>query len=238
MFMEQTYVTYPKFTLRLRAIWIDGIIIALLLFLTALILAKTSIVLTQVSGYLIFAVILSIEPLLIAFTGASIGQRISGICVQRKSDSRPPSIVVSYLRYLIKIPLGSFSIFTIFTTKKYQAIHDLVCSTVVVIKDPKKVKQHHVLSERANKEDLYFYPAMIRRAVIILLYWVLAAILFVILTTVVVYFTCITPETCGVFPEILLMILSLCFWVVILAILIYGWNGFMYGARRIPKNIS
>ena len=123
---------YPQLGLRWKAAIIDSVIFATLLFSTS----YFSYDLFPDNLYLriLFIVLptLSYEPLMIYFTGNSIGHKIYGIGVVHQNNSKKLNLIQCYIRYIVKITMGLFSLIFMFLSQKRQAFHDLITATLVV----------------------------------------------------------------------------------------------------------
>jgi uncharacterized RDD family membrane protein YckC len=128
---------YPQLNLRWKAAIIDSFIFLSLLFSTA----YFSYDIFQDNLFLriifIFLPTLSYEPLMIFFTGRSLGHKLYGIGVVHQDDSKKLNLFQCYIRYIVKIALGLFSLIFMFLTHKRQAFHDLITASLVVFVDNK-----------------------------------------------------------------------------------------------------
>ena len=123
---------YPKLNLRFKAAMIDSIFLATILYSTAYFsydIFPDNLYLRLV---LIFLPSLSYEPILLYFTGSSIGHKIYKIGVMHQNPAKKLNLFQCYVRYIVKILLGIFSLLFMFFTNKRQSFHDLVTATLVI----------------------------------------------------------------------------------------------------------
>lgn len=80
---------------------------------------------------------LLLEPILVAWTGATVGHWLLGLRVVALDTGRPPSLVASFVRYAAKfVSLGPWLSPIIALSRQHQGLHDMACGTVVEVVDP------------------------------------------------------------------------------------------------------
>jgi uncharacterized RDD family membrane protein YckC len=73
------------------------------------------------------------EPLFISLFGGTIGHFANGLRVKRDGDiSKNVSFPLAIVRYAVKMVLGIISLFTISSSMKSKAIHDIIGNSVVI----------------------------------------------------------------------------------------------------------
>ncbi|HUK55827.1 MAG TPA: RDD family protein [Nitrospiria bacterium] len=230
---------YPSLPLRWKVAMIDGVI---LLTVTMLLPLATN----QINGGYSFLNIVALlgpvmllEPFLISFRGATIGQSWFGMSVLYiKTRGRCP-LPNSYLRYVTKMLLGGVSLVYMYFSHRHQAIHDHLAGTVVVFTDA--LAQYRATSGSLElperEEDVQFiYPSIFRRFMVFLGWYVVAFALFIIvlsLTLLIFDPACLRVHSkgdalcaaIGIAGEFLLLILFL-------QIAYMGAKGRLPGAKR------
>lgn len=83
------------------------------------------------------------EPLMVAWFGGTLGHLALNIRVVDDRTGGNPSFGKAIGRLLMKGLLGVFSFLTMSFTRRHQALHDLITSTTVQIRDPSKALSHH-----------------------------------------------------------------------------------------------
>lgn len=133
-----TLLKYPHLSLRLKAAMIDSVIFATILYSTAYFSYDIFPENLYLRIMLIFIPTLSYEPVLLYFTGSSIGHKIYKIAVVHQNKEKRLNIFQCYIRFVVKIFLGLFSLIFMFFTKKRQSFHDLITATLVVFSSKEK----------------------------------------------------------------------------------------------------
>lgn len=221
---------YADLQPRLRAVLIDFVI-----FLTVFIVGGLLLGQVYLPGAIKFAImvvaIFTLEAGLIAFTGATIGQRVMGLRVQRAGNLGNVGIVTVVLRAFVKYWFGWFSLLLVMLTKRSQALHDQMCHTVVIDVRPETRSYDVVAGERILEDPGYMYPAIWRRVVVIAIYMALEIYLLgnapdmlsnVMSAELLAAF--MDPEFEGVLDIGLFAIFG--------GTLVFGWQGRLPGARR------
>lgn len=227
---------YSPLPRRIKAFLIDGLLIGLTLYATIYLVSQSGLNESWIGTVIVFSIVFSVEPLMIALTGATFGQHLYGLRVRRQGADENLNILLSYLRYIIKIPLGILSLVTVLSSKHHQGVHDMVSRSIVVHKNPDRVPRRERLNERIQNTDEYEYPSTLRRLTVIVVYLFLS---FVILTVVLfasVSDNCINYNRCTNSEEVIEMVLSIVFYIWIFIAVGMGWQCRLVGCRRKLKN--
>ena len=147
---------YARFLPRLRAIIIDAMILLLVLF--AAIAIGTTARSDNLAGPLGFAVAafwLLYEPLFVAFAGGTLGHRMANLRVVDDRTQGNVSVLKAVARSIIKGLLGWVSFITMLTTRRSQAVHDLLAGDDRVIDRVAEVRERgfeglHALGDRKS----------------------------------------------------------------------------------------
>jgi uncharacterized RDD family membrane protein YckC len=131
-----TEENYPGILDRVKAIFIDGIIIIVYMFIVSYIFSLFENVPDNARIIAFVFIFFLYDPLFTSLLGGTIGHMIIGIRVKRELNEQKniqfPSAV---LRYIVKASLGWISLLTITANKKGKAIHDMLVGSVVVYAD-------------------------------------------------------------------------------------------------------
>lgn len=128
--------SYGRFWPRVRAVYIDSIILIVVMavgLVVAVSLRVDSV--TRVLGFSVAGFWLLYEPLLVSFTGGTIGHRRANLRVVDDRTGGNVSVPKAVARALIKGPLGWVSFVTMALTRRSQAIHDLLTRSTVQVRD-------------------------------------------------------------------------------------------------------
>ncbi len=126
---------YPYLIQRIKAYFIDWIILVSAVVLIALILDRFE----NPPDYLRVALLLGLfffyEPLTTSFWSGTIGHHMIGIRVKQKGDeSMRIPVFAAFIRFFVKLILGWLSFLTISGSEKKRAIHDMISGSVVINK--------------------------------------------------------------------------------------------------------
>ncbi|MGP1717773.1 MAG: RDD family protein [Methylophilus sp.] len=225
-------ITYPRLIKRVRAVLIDWTFTILVIFLSIWIGSKMGVSTVTGKVLLIVLPILILDPMLVTFTGGTIGHHLMGIRVTRMDGLTRINIVAATARFIVKTLLGWFSFIFVLTTSRYQAVHDVLMHSIVVHKDPQGLPSYEVLTERPPKNDPYLYPSAWRRFLVIAAYWVLYTLIISVCSAIFITPTCLDHQRCGAPEDITSFIISLAWLLGIGWITVRGWGGRLYGGRK------
>jgi uncharacterized RDD family membrane protein YckC len=123
---------YPQLTDRIQSTFIDTILIVILMFISASVLARFNNVPDWVRITLFVALFFIYEPLCMIF-GSTLGNYLKGIRVRKNSDTtKRINVFQAIIRYPVKLFLGWISFLTINANSKKRAIHDFVSGSVMI----------------------------------------------------------------------------------------------------------
>ena len=125
-------------------------------------------------GFSVAAAWLLYEPVLVAFAGGTIGHRRCNLRIVDDRTGANVSFLKAVLRTLIKAALGWVSFVSMLTTRRSQAIHDLLTRSTVQIRDLSQAGEHHYVRERMDHANPAL-PSRTRRGLVILGYLAVAA---------------------------------------------------------------
>src|SRR3954451_16057883 len=161
---------YARFLPRLSALFIDAIVLSVVMFgalLVAVVIRSGNI--ARVLGFTVVGVWLLYEPLLVSFAGGTIGHRRTNLRVVDDRTGTNIGLLKSFGRTVIKGALGSVSFATMLTTRRSQAIHDLLTRSTVQVRDQAFAGPRLYIRERQEfAKDLL--PSRTRRMLVIGLY--------------------------------------------------------------------
>jgi uncharacterized RDD family membrane protein YckC len=129
----QMTVGYPTLVKRVQSIFIDGIFIMLLMFGFSAIIDKTGYDAPEwLRGVLFFGIWLVYEPVAISL-GCTLGQYLMGLRVRdAATEKKKINIILSFVRFVLKLVLGWLSFLTIHTNPQRRAVHDLAGNSVMI----------------------------------------------------------------------------------------------------------
>lgn len=226
--------TYPRLLRRIQAFFIDGIIIPCALFAAIFVVARF-----ELQGiYIAFLgalIIFILEPLLVSTTGGTIGHHMIGIEVKSKKSGGHINIFLAVIRFVVKVPLGIFSLISVLTSKHHQGIHDLIADSIVILKNPETKPKHERLGVRIQEESEYIYPSVFRRVLMIVLYNIGLVILITIFSYMTISDLCLLDNQCSPIEQVLAIMLNIVWIIGFFSLIFYGWKARLLGCQRKAK---
>ncbi|MBV1907758.1 MAG: RDD family protein [Kangiellaceae bacterium] len=213
--------SYPKLFLRIQAMLWDSAILGIFFITIAILSSKNSVNNEVLRALIIVVPALSLEPLLVYFSGSSIGHRIAGIKISHVNTDKNLSLLQCYGRFITKLILGIYSLIALVFTRKHQALHDLLSKSIVVFIDENKAPANHKLTER-NTEYRTEKPSWIRRVVVTVIYIILFFVLLSIVSAGLIPAGCIEFNVCSENEVLLLDLIGYLLIGVTLTLLIMG----------------
>jgi uncharacterized RDD family membrane protein YckC len=133
--VDITDVNYPSLVRRVQSIFIDTILIIIAMVVISAILSNVQNTPDWVRIALFVFLFFAYEPVLMAFTTGTIGNRLMQIQVLQVADeTKRPTLLQAYIRFIFKFFLGWLSFVTMHFNVQRRAIHDFVGKTVMVQK--------------------------------------------------------------------------------------------------------
>lgn len=226
-------IRYPRITRRIEAVLIDASILLALFFGAMNLLAPMQIH-GAIKAFVIFSALLLIEPVFLTLTGASIGHHARGMRVISARSGANLHLLAAILRTVVKAYLGFISLIFVLTSRRHQAIHDMAARSLVILKDPANVAEGASLPEREIEEKGFIYPSKTRRVVFIVLYGLAVFAATIAITFAVTSQECIFHDRCTATDKQLELLVSVVFWFFVATVIVTGWKGRLWGARRKP----
>lgn len=229
---------YARFSRRFRGIVLDWMILMAILF-GALTLASTvrDDNFSRALGILVIAALLLYEPILVSFTGNTLGHYFTNLRVVDERSGGNVSFLKACARVVIKGVLGLYSFVILAATRRNQAVHDLLTKSTVQIRDPAKALPGQYVVERSDAADASL-PSRWRRIAVILVYLVLMFVAYLaimislnaagLMSNACVNNTsrCSAGERAFEAAEAVLILLLMAL------IIARGWKGKLFGARK------
>jgi len=133
--IDATEVHYPSLVRRVQPIFIDTMLIIIVMLSASVILNNIQNTPDWIRIALFVFLFFIYEPVFMAFTAGTIGNRLMGIQVkQAASEAKRPTLLQAYIRFVFKLFLGWLSFVTMHFNVQRRAIHDLTSKTVMLQK--------------------------------------------------------------------------------------------------------
>jgi uncharacterized RDD family membrane protein YckC len=227
---------YARFMPRLRALYIDAIIMMVVAFgvlFVAVTLRSDNI--ARVLGFTIVVSWLLYEPLLVSFADGTIGHRRTNLRVVDDRTRGNIGLLKSFARTIIKAALGWVSFVTMLTTRRSQAMHDLATRSTVQIRDQAVAGPTLYIREQNDLENPAL-PSRTRRVLVIGAYVIASSVLFLALMAFLIQNgfvsdRCLSTDRCSVREDLWSYAGGLGWLVACLSSLWLGWRGRLFGCR-------
>lgn len=225
-------IAYPRLIKRVRAVLVDSVLIPVAAFGTLILGEASGISNPAGKVLLLLGPIFVLEPVLVAFTGGTVGHHLQGIKITTIDGTRNINIIAATLRFIVKIVLGWLSFIVVLISAKHQAVHDLVARSVVIHKDASRLPSFEILPERTLDSTSYVYPPAWRRMIVIIGYYIAATVLLSVATALVTSSACLDGRQCTATDNLFELLLSVCWLIGLGWVAVRGWNGKLPGSRR------
>src|SRR5215475_9070929 len=132
-------VAYARYTRRLKAYFLDWVLMIALMFgglFIAIQFGSDNV--ARPLGFTVAAVLLLYEPLLVSLFGSTIGHYVYNLRVVDDRSGGNVSFFKAVARVIVKSVLGIYSFISMATTRRRQAVHDLLTRSTVQVRDAAK----------------------------------------------------------------------------------------------------
>lgn len=228
---------YARLSPRIQALLIDSLIASFVFIVSILVVSAFGFENQNVAAAIAFIPAFSVEPIMLSLKGGSFGHLKVGIRVTSASTGKALNIVMAFVRSIIKLILGIPSLIFVLTTRKHQAIHDLLTNAVVVVHDAENKPSYESVSER-EKDESYIYPSAIRRLAVVIVYLIVALIAVSIFPVVIFSEYCIEYKECTNIETVVYYSLIIGYWSSLFAVPYFGWASRLYGARKMKRETN
>lgn len=229
---------YARFSRRFRGIVVDWMIAMAVIF-GALSLAITvgNDNFSRVLGVLVIAALLLYEPILVSFTGGTLGHYFTNLRVVDARSGGNVSFPKACARVAIKGLLSWYSFVILAATRRNQAVHDLLTRSTVQIRDPAKALPGQYITERAELA-VSGMPSRLRRTTVICVYLLLLGMAFLIVIQIaaaigLVSNRCLNENYCLGGEWIAVIAVDIALLVMMAVTIALGWRGRLFGARKV-----
>jgi uncharacterized RDD family membrane protein YckC len=227
---------YARFMPRLRALYIDAIIMMVVGFgvlFVAVTLRSDNI--ARVLGFTIVVSWLLYEPLLVSFAGGTIGHRRTNLRIVDDRTQGNVGLLKSFARTIIKAALGWVSFITMLTTRRSQAMHDLLTRSTVQVRDLASAGPQLFVRDQNDLANPAL-PSWRRRALVIAAYVIASSVLSLALLALLIQGgfvsdRCLSTDRCSVREDLLSYAIGIGWLVSCVSWLWLGWRGRLFGCR-------
>lgn len=126
---------YPNIVDRVKAIFVDSIMMIVFMVLATYIFSMFDNVSDNVRMAAFIFIFFLYDPLFTSVFGGTLGHMAIGIRVKKEYDQTKNIIFpLAIIRFIFKASLGWISLLTVSSSKKKNAIHDLIVGSIVIYK--------------------------------------------------------------------------------------------------------
>ena len=228
---------YAQFSRRLRAIVVDWIIAMAAIFGAVLVAVTVqSDNCSRALGILVVIALLLYEPVLVSFTGGTLGHHFTNLRVVDDRSGGNVSFLKACARVVLKGVLGWYSFVILAATRRNQAVHDLLTRSTVQIRDPARARSGQYITERVEPVASSI-PSRLQRAAVICVYLLLLFVSYLIVAwaTAAVGLTsrsCLYGNYCSGVERMLNLVTDVALLVMMAVVVALGWKGKLFGARK------
>lgn len=231
-------ISYVRLIRRAQAVSIDSVVLPIAVISSLILGDAFGVSHLYAKVVLILLPILIFEPGLVSFTGGTIGHHLTNIRITKMDGQRNINFFAALLRFLIKWVFGGLSLIFVFSTKRHQALHDVLSRSLAVHKNPSRLPDYERLQERVLHSAEFLYPPAWRRVLVIFIYWVITIAVQSFIARLVVTSGCMDGYGCSAGEDFLFWVLDLTLLMAIGVFTTKGWRGKLYGCRRRPRLIE
>jgi len=231
----ETVTRYPRLIRRVRAILIDSVI----LMLMVLCWWVSQPLLAGVPGYLNLAIPFlmwfMLDPICVWRFCATPGHYVMGMRVERLDGRGDLNLLVAIVRSLLKSATGWWSFIFALTTKKHQALHDLLTGAVVILRNPETLPDRERLGERLQDVENFTYPSVWRRLLLVLVFLTAFFMVATVSMSFIVSQDCLLAVKCTKSDDRAYNVAAALTILCLFVIPVLGWRSKLYGARKMPQ---
>lgn len=228
---------YARFSRRLRGLFIDWTISLVVIFgwlIIASSLRNDDV--SRVLGICVVLFVLLYEPLLVSLTGGTIGHRLTNMRVVDDAHGGNVSFLKACARFVIKSVVGVYSFIAMATTRRNQAVHDLLTRSTMQMRDAAKARPGEFVTERTELVSPNMPPRWRRLAVIVAhivsAFIAAYAVLIGLAAIDIISLRCVFEDICTPREDRIANVVAAIWLIASIVLFIAGWRGTLYGARR------
>ena len=228
---------YARFFRRFRGILVDWIVAMVAIFGAVFVASAVgNDGFSRTLGLAVVAALLLYEPVLVSFTGGTLGHHFANLRVVDEQSAGNVSFLKACARVVLKGLLGWYSFVIMAATRRNQAIHDLLTRSTVQIRDPAKARRGQYITERTEPAPAEGMPSRWRRTAIICVHLLLLFVLFTIALHLiavagVVSSRCLGNGFCSGGERVASLVADITLLLMMATIIALGWKGKLLGAR-------
>jgi hypothetical protein len=228
---------YARFSRRFRGIVVDwAIAMAVLFGAVSVAISVESDNFSRALGVLVIATLLLYEPVLVSFTGGTLGHHFTNLRVVDDRSGGNVSFLKACARVVLKGVLGWYSFVILAATRRNQAVHDLLTRSTVQIRDPARARSGQYITERVEPVASSI-PSRLQRAAVICVYLLLLFVSYLIVAWAMAAVgltsrSCLYGNYCSGVERMLNLVTDVALLMMMAVVVALGWKGKLFGARK------
>lgn len=228
---------YATFLRRFQALLLDAVvyIIASVLIVTIGVALQRASLTGGFALIMWLAFFFLYEPLTVWKFGGTAGHFLLNLRVVDDRTGRNIGLLRAILRYWVKGIVGLFSFVFMAVTQRHQALHDIMTSSTVQIREVSRAEPHHFRSARVP-EPAGELPSKWRRVMVILAYSATAFVLAILGVSRYSSFECLELYICTPQEDLFWSLASFGWLAITAVVIIAGWKGRLPGCRRVRRS--
>lgn len=223
-------VLYGRFSVRLRAFFIDQIVVmAILAAALTIATAADSDQISRILGATVVFCFVLLEPVLVSVFGSTVGHYFNNLRVVDDRTKGRVRFLKALARVVIKTVLGLYSFVTMATTSRHQALHDWLTRSTVQIRDTATARPADYVNARIATSEM---PSGKRRLLAVVAHLLLGWLALGTAMGILVSQTCLMRDVCSLREDQISQGAGLIALIFVAIVVVLGWRGRLLGARR------
>lgn len=174
------------------------------------------------------------EPLMVWRFGGTLGHISQNLRIVSDRTGLNPGLASAFTRWLVKGVAGALSFFFMALTQRHQALHDFASRTTVQVRDLGRIRDSYFIAGRSRPVGAVDV-SITRRIAVILVWQAVNFVSVVVVSVLLVSEACFSDDRCTAGDDLALTIGSVAMVIVGGVVLVLGWKGRLFGARRRSK---
>lgn len=220
---------YPVLSLRVRAYLVDLLALGFLVYLASFIVSLLGDFSGMVKGGVFVAIIVLFEPILVKFTGGSLGHHYVGIRIADVKTRENLGVFKGVLRVVLKVIGGFYSFFGMIISRQHRSIHDVLSGSIVCFKDEITVPEWRKLKPREQYVEGE-KPPLKRRILVFVSYGAIIFVAWNWLSYVVFSSECSLNDVCDDADGVKAIAIFSAIFVLLILVFVLAIKGKLYGA--------
>lgn len=180
--------------------------------------------------------VLMLEPVLVAIFGFTIGHYVTGLKVTKLDGVSRIGFGAALVRFVLKTLLGAWSLVSMLTTQKRQAVHDVLTRSLVLNRSPDTLPEAERLGERIESVELTSGVSKKRRILVGALYVFGFSVLVTVVAMLTISDSCALYQRCTPTEKAVDLAIGFAWLIGALLVMVGAWRGMLPGAR-LQRNI-